>query len=270
MPEAPHGPRLDKRGLLQAANEYLEAVLQNTTSRLSVAPDIRVTDNGQVVQLGHGNLWGKAVRFQGRQTWADADTQSVVFFGTAADSTSSTWWWYEARLTFRNRRLAEVEELDWQAPSSGFGSTASAQHEGDPLYDSIVPREDRTSARDMLAAVNAYWDALGSTDAQGRGWTVPFSPDCQRLEMGFYTSNQGPNSSCVTSFLDPTWRWTIDNRRFYIVDEVRGVVVGIGMFHGARSFPVPEAFKIENGLIRKMVANFNVSGLVTQSGWPDL
>ena len=77
----------------------------------------------------------------------------------------------------------------------------------------------------------------------------------------------------MSSEEDPNYRWTIDNRRFYIVDETRDIVAGIGMFHPAdpagRSFAVPEVFKVEDGLIRKAFANFNPTGVQTQSGWPN-
>ena len=268
----------DRSCLLQASNLFVEGLLHASIARLPLGPGVRATENGNDVAVGGGSLWGRAARLQYRQTWVDPATQSAMFFGTVADApklpgdpTPATWWWYEVRLTMPGGRITEIEEIVWQAPASGFGSNANQFWEGDPRFEAIVPHDERMSREELLRVANIYWDALGSGDTR-RGLSVPFSPDCQRLELGFYTTNNSANTSCVSTFEDVSWRWGVSNRRFYVVDPARGVVAGIGMFNGQGgrpSFAVPEAFKIENGVIRKLVANFNITGVQTKSGWPD-
>lgn len=269
----------DRSCLLQVTNLYLEGLLHNSVSQVPLGSPTRATENGNDVAVGSGTLWGRAVRFQYRQTWVDPTTQSIVFFGTVADApkgagdtTAPTWWWYEVRLTMPSGRITEVEEVVWQAPTSGIGANANQFWEGDPRFEAVIPHDERMSREELLKVANVYWDALGSGDAR-RGTRVPFSSDCQRHEIGFYTTQYSANTSCTSAFEDTTWRWSVTNRRFYVVDTTRGVVAGIGMFNGQAgrpSFAVPEAFKIENGVIRKLVANFNITGVQTQSGWPDL
>lgn len=264
--------------LLETTNRYLEGLLHNSPAQVPVSSRVRATENGNDVALGSGSLWGRAVRFQYRQTWVDPTTQSAIFFGTAAngphalgDNTPVTWWWYEVRLTMPNGQISEVEEITWQAPPIGVGSNASQFTEGDSRFEAAVPYDERMSREELIRVADQYWDALGST-TPSRGTTVPFSPDCQRLEVGFYTTNYAASTSCVSRFEDTTWSWAVSNRRYYVVDTTRGVVAGIGMFagNGRPSFAVPEAFKIENGVIRKLVANFNPTGVQTKSGWSDL
>lgn len=74
-------------------------------------------------------------------------------------------------------------------------------------------------------------------------------------------------------FDGPKFRWPTDNRRYYIVDEARGVVVGIGQLRqfgedGIPGLTLIEAFKVVNGRIDFLWAPaFNWA--VEDSGWPD-
>ncbi|MFI0817409.1 hypothetical protein ACH4TX_13060 [Streptomyces sp. NPDC021098] len=278
-PPAQHHNTATKKELLLGTSRYLEALLANDPSKVPLAKNARATDLGNTVAVGKGALWGKATRFQQRETFADPSTGSTVFFGTAADKASHTWWWYELRLSFRGGKISEVEEIEYQAPDTGFGSEIKNAQALDPLLDAPVPRAERSSPRELIKVADQYWDSLGST-ASDRGWKTPFSPSCQRREMGSFTTN-GPDQlagSCVGGFSDPDWRWKVDNRRYYVTDPDRGIVVGIGMFHTVnpsapgvegKSFAVPEIFKVENGTLVELVANFNPTGVQIKSGWPD-
>ena len=115
---AAHPDQCNRTCLLSSTNTYLEAVLHNDIARLKLAPNVRSTDLGRTVAVGHGTLWGAAVRMPYRQTWADAGTHSTMFFGTATNGAADTWWWYEVRLTFAGDRIAEVEEIEWAAPAN--------------------------------------------------------------------------------------------------------------------------------------------------------
>ena len=52
----------DRRCLLQFLTDYTEALTDNDTSRLAVAPALKVTSNGAPSALGKGEVWGPARR----------------------------------------------------------------------------------------------------------------------------------------------------------------------------------------------------------------
>jgi hypothetical protein len=79
--------------------------------------------------------------------------------------------------------------------------------------------------------------------------------------------------SCRSFFDGPKFRWRTDNRRYYIVDEPRGVIVGVGQLHkfgddGIPGLTLIEAFKVVNGKIELLWAPA-FEWEVEESGWPD-
>ncbi len=67
-------------------------------------------------------------------------------------------------------------------------------------------------------------------------------------------------------------KWNVENRRFYIADVQRGVVLAIGNFTTPPEYPhnngsvVMEVFKVQDGLIRHISAFFRGNGQL-HSGW---
>ncbi len=277
----------DKRCLSDAATSYLEALTNNKTSRLSLAPELRVTSNGQEVELGAGIVWGPAVTVVNRDSFFDSATGIAIVFATIAGQPQPNrrWWHYALRLKVDAKgRIVEVEE---HATESGFQSASRVEvpfKESD-LFDAILPEDERVGITELIAIADDYWSAVNSGQ-----WDKPlFSPDCQRSEFGVYTTNnayshdQRPldyvrvekrGKSC-SWFLDfaPRFRWRVDNRRYYIADEARGVVVALAQFHQFGDGGIPgltlfEAFKIVNGRVQFLWAPAFTWG-AESSGWPD-
>ncbi|MEI9892194.1 MAG: hypothetical protein WDN45_18600 [Caulobacteraceae bacterium] len=69
-------------------------------------------------------------------------------------------------------------------------------------------------------------------------------------------------------------KWTVINRRFYIADVERGVVLAVGNFTTPPEYPknngsvVMEVFKVQDGMIRHISAFFRGNGQ-PHSGWGD-
>jgi hypothetical protein len=129
---------------------------------------------------------------------------------------------------------------------------------------------ERSTRAQLFAIADKYFDAVtGAINYHD----VPWHPECQRIELGTFTVNSrlGPGS-CGGEFKDPKVRWTVCNRRFYIADEERGVVLAIGNFMTPPELPtnngsvVFEVFKIQDGLIRHIEAFFRGNGQL-HSGW---
>jgi hypothetical protein len=280
LAKAPAPAACDKRCLLRVLTEYTEAIDDNNTSRLPLAPTVRVTSNGVQGSLGKGEVWGPARRLPFRQVFVDPATGSAVFYGIVTTATRGGtpgakpehYWFYVARLKVDGRKITEVEEIAYEKPSSGFGADPAALTLPDRIFDTVLPVDERSSRKQLYAIADQYFDAVSQKVDYH---TVPWRPDCQRVELGVFTVNAPSTAgSCGGEFQTPSVKWTVINRRFYIADLERGVVLAVGNFTAPPEYPknnpsvVMEVFKVQDGMIRHIWAFFRGNGQ-PESGWPD-
>ena len=260
-----------RRCLLELLTQYTEALTDNDIGRLPLAADVRATSNGSQVQVGHGEVWGSVTRIPFRRAFVDPMSGSAVFYGTLTNTPTrdaARWWFYVVRLAVRDKKIAEVEEISYDG---GLGNTtASGLSLPDRLFDTYLPPDERVSREQLMSIANQYFDAVSqSVDYH----TVPWHPECERIELGVFTVNALMNAgSCGGEFKNPAVKWNVKNRRFYIADPERGVVLAIGNFTTPPEYPhnngsvVFEVFKVQDGLIRQIEAFFRGNGQL-HSGW---
>ncbi|HEY6454373.1 MAG TPA: hypothetical protein VIY90_03725 [Steroidobacteraceae bacterium] len=259
--------------LLSILTTYTEALVDNDTSRLAVSPQLRVTSNGALTTLGHGQVWGAVRRIPYRHAFVDPASGAAVFYGTLTNTPTrdaEKWWFYVVRLKIVAQRISEIEEISYDGTLGG--TPASSLDLPHTLYDTYLPIGERQTRAQLFAIADKYFDAVTGTLNYH---DVPWHPECQRIELGTFTVNSrlGPGS-CGGEFKDPKVRWTVRNRRYYIADEERGVVLAIANFMTPPELPnnngsvVFEAFKIQDGLIRHIEAFFRGNGQL-HSGWGD-
>ena len=261
----------DRRCLLSALTEYGDGMLLNTTSRLKVAADVRVTYNGMVGSLGKSEVWGQVKRLPYRLTLVDAETGTAAMLATLTNGPTrdaEKWWFFVVRLKIAHRQITEVEEIAFDGTLGGI--PASTLHEPDRIFDTLLPEEERVDRTKLFDIANQYFDAVSKRVDYH---SVPWHPECQRLELGAYTVNSGLNNgSCGTEFEVPRVKWNVENRRFYIADVQRGVVAAMGNFTTPPEYPnnngsvVFEIFKVQDGMIRHIEAFFRGNGQL-HSGW---
>jgi hypothetical protein len=274
----------DRHCLLGFLTEYTEALTDNDIARLAVAPTVRVTSNGSVVTLGKGEVWGPGRRLPYRQAFVDPATGAAVFYGIVTNATRSTragartgsegapdhWWFYVARLRVESARITEIEEISYEPPQGGFGATPSSLALPDRIFDAWIPPSERSSRDELNAIANKYFDAVSHRIDYH---DVPWHPECQRIELGVFTVNSERSpGSCGGEFQTPSVKWNVENRRFYITDVERGLVLAVGNFMTPPEYPnnngsvVFELFKVQDGLIRQIHAFFRGNGQA-KSGW---
>jgi len=274
-------PGCDRRCLLRMLTDYTEALTDNDTTRLALAPGLRVTSNGAATPLGKSAAWGPDRRLPYRHVFVDPVTGAAVFYGVLTTAGPSPrqqspapgparWWFYVARLKVEDHRITEVEEIVYERAPGGFGADASTLHLADRIYDTVLPEAERSSREQLFAIADAYFDAVSRRVDYH---TVPWHPECQRIELGVFTVNAPATAgSCGGEFKVPSMKWTVENRRFYIADVERGVVLAVGNFTTPPEFPrnngsvVMEVFKVQDGLIRHIEAFFKGDGQL-HSGW---
>ncbi len=273
----------DRRCLLSFLTEYTEALTDNNIARLAVSTTVRVTSNGAMVELGKGEVWGPGRRLPYRQAFVDPVTGAAVFYGIVTNDVRSArtgtrdtagghehWWFYVARLKIERQRITEIEEVSYEPAPGGFGAKPESLSLPDRIFDTWLPQSERVSRNELFAVANKYFDAVShKIDYHD----VPWHPECQRVELGVFTVNsQRSPGSCGGEFQVPSVKWNVENRRFYVADIERGVVLAIANFMTPSEYPsnngsvVFEVFKVQDGLIRQIHAFFRGNGQL-HSGW---
>ncbi|MDP9052487.1 MAG: hypothetical protein M3O31_17470 [Acidobacteriota bacterium] len=261
----------NRRCLLGLLTEFTEALTDNDVSKLPLAPDVRATSNGVPKKVGQGEVWGSAARLPFRRAFVDPLSGSAVFYSTVTNTPTrdgARWWFYMVRLAVVGHKITEVEEISYDG--SLGGTPASTLSLPDRVFDTYLPQSERISREQLMEVANRYFDAVShSVDYH----SVPWHPECQRIELGVFTVNAVMNpGSCGGEFKNPAIKWNVKNRRFYIADPERGVVLAIGNFTTPPDYPhnngsvVFEVFKVQDGMIRQIEAFFRGNGQ-PHSGW---
>jgi hypothetical protein len=197
-----------------------------------------------------------------------------MFMGTVTNAPTNQgerWWFYMVRLKVVAKQVTEVEEISYDGMIRGTSPSKLIQ--ADRIYDSVLPESERVSRAELIATANKYFDVVsGYLDYHD----VPWHPECSRLEDAVLTVNQPESSgSCAGEFKLPRMKWIVKNRRIYIADVERGVVMAVANFSSPPEYPnnnasvLFEVFKIQDGLIRHIEAMFRGDSSMKVSTWPD-
>lgn len=271
----------DRKCLLQILTIYTDGLQAKNASAIPVDPSVRITNNGEVTTLGNGRVWNTpgTLRLPYRHAVVDDVSGAATIQATVTNYTENSligvptnatvndtvWWFYSLRLKVVNSLITEIEELVGDTVFPG-APPASSLLWPDRIWDTLIPLDERATREELQSVANDYFSTVTGTIQ----WqNAPFHPECNRLEDADLTTNGMLfGGGCGTEFINPTARWNVTNRRFYVMDPVRGVVVAVAMF----TPPTPatvimEQFKIENGLIRHVEAFYDLEGQAAGSGW---
>ncbi|MEJ2112086.1 MAG: hypothetical protein P8Z37_19705 [Acidobacteriota bacterium] len=253
---------LDRDGILEITNTYLNAVVAHDPGAAPLAENIAFVENIQKMSPGEG-LWESAVSgpdsfaiyvpdvvnqssgFLGMMTYMAAPPPMGNSEGEGGEPAAA-----EAEKTEQPVIVAIRLKLD-------KGKIVEAEHllagiSGDSLLNLQTPREGlvteipegkRMDHAELVKIGASYYDALDDND----GTLMPFADDCQRQENGMITAGAnagaGPNnagtgatardcegqlSSNVMAYIT-----SIDNRRLFAADPVTGLAMGLSHFRHA-------------------------------------
>ena len=268
-------------------NQYLDALVAKDPKRLPLSADVKYTEQEQVMAVGDG-FW-KTVTGRGNYShyFADPVAGQVGWMGTMRERGGLLL--MSVRLRVQLGRITEIEKSFFRAGGGGPNNIAAMDKQTQPeaLWLQPIPAGQRASRTQLIAVANAYFEAVQKND--GKGY-YPFTDDCDRLENGSHTTNTpSPKPTTPSGFnymgadckeqLESGYLGIVNNihhRRFPLVDEERGVVwancvfdmdgtvtqiklattgeiADMSGFAGrASSIHVTEAFRIENGMIRRV------------------
>ena len=245
----------DRACLNGFVDKYFDALVSHCTCNVPFAPDVKYTENGEVVQPGEG-IWKT---FTGRGTYrvylANPATGEAGYYGDINEFKilQGT---VALRLKVKERRIAEVEMIvarEQSRPKGGLGlNTAGIMTPRmiDELSPSgfvspvsallePVPAAERATREQLIAITNQYFEAF----AQNKGSVAPFTDGCSRRENGFAATNNsdGPvvdsaqpafrafNGSCAQEidrgFFSALSK--VGDRRPLVVDVDQGLVLDL-------------------------------------------
>jgi len=294
--------KCDRACLEGIAEQYLDALVAKDPKKLSVAGNVKYTENGQRLLLGDG-FWNSVT---GRGTYklhvADPTAGQIVTFSTMREAGAPMI--IAVRLKVDgNRRLTEIETL--LAHSENGAKNFEALGQPRAAFSRPTPPADRVSRAELVRVANMYFSGMQLNDGKGN---YPFADDCDRIENGGRSTNApgkdgAPRPDPKTSN-NYSGMWTcreqfesgllhfvsrIRDRRYMAVDEERGLVVAFVFFdHDAgasRHFKTPdgrsvtagptvpwtwhiaELFKVEKGLLHEIEAILERAPYGMTSGW---
>ncbi len=239
--------------------------------------EARVTENGAEVS---GATWLKDATsiFIHAEYAASSNDQTIIAgTGIGADGKPAVF-----GLRIRNGPKLEAELI---VAREGEASLAppSIPLKRDTRFDALVPEGKRTPRETMIAAAEAYFDGLESDD----GSAIPIVDTCERVENGVQTTHSARFSNLSCNSMEPfAYITEVRDRRYPVIDEERGVIVGFGAFnipggdykriingqettrhYEPRSLFLFEAFKIVDGRIEQIEATMRNVPLGAPTGW---
>lgn len=281
-----------KRDQLYAVlDEYLIALSNRNAAAVPWAAGAKTSENNVMIDPGDG-LWGTIDRLGDyRMRFADTHSGEVGYFGVTHESREESGF----TLRLKVNAAGEVEEAESVVVrQSDYGiKFENPRYWDKPILnaDAAVP----TPRDEMIALSDGYFSTLQQNDGTIR---TKFHPDCNRVENGVQTTRNPDFAKIVpVAALGCEEQFRMGNyayddrlraRRYPLVDEERGLVLAFAFIdHCGRlteyqltdgrtvqspvryphSFYIAELFKIDDGMIRQIEANFITVPYHMKSPW---
>jgi len=263
-------------------NQYLKSLMAHDPSQVPVADHVGFTENTIPLKLGDA-LWATASAMGTYKLYfADPQDGEAGFEGTIRENGTPAI--VLLRLHVLNHKITEVETLVHR--NAEDAKTLEMLGQPNPVWLQPLEALQRISRQEMVKAANLYFEGI----LHSSGDMVPFDPKCNRILDGYQDTNNPtakgwfdlgsfrPDAMGIRENMN-TGIWTyiksIDPRRFVVIDEKMGIVLGLLMFNhpgnvrwadvpGVGRVPMPpitqrpssveagEFFKIEGGEIRQI------------------
>src|SRR5580658_3108192 len=253
------GNSCDRACLQGIVDSYLDAMTKHDPSKLPVAASVKFTENGKELKLGEG-FWKTA----GASTYrlyaldpqaGDAAAQAVVAENGELDT-------FFVRLKVKAGKISEVETLVCRKGQAGFFAPEKMTA-APALYGEPVTESERSVRSQLIDDASAYFTAV-QTEGTKDYHSAPLSPAMNRFENGVQTTNVPVMGNPAMSGAEQLDKGifkglVIDHRRFPVVDEEHGVVVGLILMHANMNgqmggILISEMFKITGRKINQVQA----------------
>jgi hypothetical protein len=224
------GPDCDAHCLTGIAQQYLNDVTAQDSSKLPWANRVRYTENNVAMMIGDG-FWGAGPSKVGEGLYLpDPHTGNVVWWGITGEHGQAAY--HGLRLKIVNREITEVESyLGREGTPDLFAAVADYQL--DQTFSSELRSADRSPRERMVALVDGWFNSRQLND--GNVFTS-IADGCKRTVNGLDTTSgeywaaqlaEGCRQQLTLGLHKPVDR--IRARRYPVVNEETGVVVALSL-----------------------------------------
>ncbi|HTN60798.1 MAG TPA: hypothetical protein VL147_04515 [Devosia sp.] len=281
---------MKREALYSLLDEYLAALLNRAPERVRWATGARTSENNVMLKIGEG-LWGTIDEIGDyRLLFADQQENQVGYFGTLREGPEESAFTLRLKVN-EDGAIEEAETLIVRQIDSGI--KFEPQHFDDkPILNSLA--KGQGTREDMIALSDGYFSTLQQNDGTLH---TRFHPECNRVENGVQTTNNPDFAvvpvaalDCESQFRMGVYRYDdrLRSRRYPLVDLERGLVLAFAFIdHSGRireyqltdgrtvrsplarphSFYLAELFRIEDGMLRQIEANFITVPYYMPSPW---
>jgi hypothetical protein len=285
---------MNRIALYSVLDRYLAALAAKNPARVEWARTVHNSENNVMIDVGDG-LWGTIESLGSYQLrFADVKTGQVGYFGTVHEHIEDSA--YTVRLKVDGQgRVSEVEAVVVRQSDSGI-KFENPHYWDKPILNANALKPDTRT--EMVKLADGYFSTLQLNDGTLH---TKFHPQADRVENGVQTTHNPefakivPVSAlgCEEQFRMGNYRYDdrLRGRRFPLVDEERGLVLAFGFIdHSGKlaeyqltdgrtvkspvrrphSFYLGELFKIDDGMIMQIEANFITVPYNMPSPWEAL
>jgi hypothetical protein len=259
----------DRSCLLGQARQFNAAMMAHTPEKVQLALDARIRENTKSITLADSK-WSIVKQVLSEGVYADPINGTVVerVAGQTADGKGV---YVGTRLKVVDGKISEVE-INFD---DGTRVNLKNLVPYDPLFNTIVPPEERATREQLVRIITSYFQGL--TDHQPI--QADYDPRCDRYHSGNRITHNARNGveasgdvGCYESNLGPRPWGPATEIRIGLVDPERGVVAGYAiLYYGGNPMrmQISEVFKILDGRIR-MVDNIGLmEDGITTSGFTE-
>jgi hypothetical protein len=256
----------DRACLTGFADTYFKALVDKRASEVPLAPDVKVTLNGQMMKLDQA-FWNSAQRIVYRwdivnEQLGDLASEAVVLNADASKTM------YMVRLKVIGGKIVEVETIKANKGEADRLWDPDNLTAVSPALQLSIREADQDSYYALIAAAESYWRAF-QTNGTEAYHPASLMPDAKRFENGVQTTGlvrNGVYASASEGFDKGRFKGrNLWDRRYPVVDTERGIVLSIvrfGLKDGMKSESaatandrlVAEFFAVKSGKIQEIHA----------------
>jgi hypothetical protein len=265
----------DRACLGDLVTQYLKAMAAHNPAALPLAPNVRFTENGDVMKLGDG-LWRTASGLGTyRQDILDvaghtAATQAVVL------EDGDTPVLFALRLKERDGKISQIETMVVPHDKSSLIFDPAGYQKGNEQMTLVPPASEIDSRAEAIKIAMKY--PQGLKVGNFIQVNTPFSSDAYRIENGIHTAGAGcTRAGCENIKTQKIIEHPGIHARVAAVDAHLGLVLlylnfgNTNQYGPDRALVTFEAFKIYGGQIHAVNAVLRMASASATSGWgPEL
>jgi len=271
----------DRACLRKTTETYLAALVQHKPDKASLAKNIRYTENAVDIKPGEG-LWTSVTALgQFQRIYVDAVQGQAAYFGLLDEQGVPAI--VSLRLKVVDRKVIEAEAIIGR---KGVSLYAPEGLIANGPSDKPIDKALRSTREQMILAADSYFNGAQSQNPA----IVLQKPGCDRYENGVKMTNRAGtgsggvavNKDCAGTLETSKQIAAVVNRRYPVVDEEAGVVMGTAIFNrppgGAKRadgtlWPrllLTEFFPVEQGRFTAVyAAMFYLPAEAVDSGWKE-